>query len=196
MTASITIHTELLLAASRWAYDRDDRPYLRVVLFKGEEMVACDGHRLVRVPVACNGLTVAIDRDLVAAAAAAQGFCKESAPRDKERSGRAVEISVDGKHAVLNVGRFSVRGPLGDPEAYPKYEQVMPKGRPERHPDGYGFDPKFLAAIHEVQIAAGAKVGTQGVKVTGWSADGIGPMLFEGIDGIRYVVMPVRLWPC
>ncbi len=189
---SIIIRTDLLLAVSRWAHD-DTRPHLGVVLFKNNEVVACDGHRLVRVPVACNGLTIAIDRDLIAAAAAAQAFCKSSAPRDNDYGSRAIEIAVDGKQAVLNVGAFTLRGPLGDPNTCPPYDQVMPKERPERHPDGYGFNPRYLAAIQEVETAAGARSGANGVKVTGWSADCIGPMLFEGHMGIRYVVMPVRV---
>lgn len=191
---SITIKTDLLLAVSRWASPaKDNRPHLSVVLFKGNEMLACDGHRLVRVPVACNGLTIAIDRDHIAAAAAAQAFCGNTTPLDDDYGGKAVRITVDGKHAVIDVGSFAIRGVLGDPKSYPPYDQVMPKERPERHPDGYGFDPRYLAAIHEVQVAAGARTGTQGVKITGWSADGLGAMLFEGHMGIRYVVMPVRV---
>lgn len=193
MTTPI-IKTDLLLAVSRWsAPASDNRPHLSVVLFKGNEMVACDGHRLVRVPVACAGLTIALGRDHIAAACAAQAFCRGTALRDAEYGGDAVEISIDGKRASINVGRFSVHGPLGDPGAYPPIEQVMPKERPDKSPDGYGFDPRYLAEIHEVQIAAGAKTGTQGVKITGWSADGLGAMLFEGHMGIRYVVMPVRV---
>lgn len=194
MTTSITIRTDLLLAVSRWTYQSNDRPHLQLVLFKDGEMVACDGHRLVRTPVACNGLTIAIGHDLIAAAAAAQEHCKGLTPRDEVYGGRtAVEISIDSKHAVINLGAFAIRGPLGDATTYPPYEQVMPKKRPERRPDGYGFNPRYLAEIHEIQTAAGAVEGQAGVKVTGWSTDGIGAMLFEGHLGIRYVVMPVKV---
>lgn len=188
----ITIRTELLVAVSRWAGSDDSRPHLRCVLFKGDEMVACDGHRLVRVPVACNGLTIAIDRDLIAAAANAQALCRPSAPRDEERGGRAIKISAGVSHVTLDLGRFTLRGPLGDPSGYPPIDSVMPKSRPDSSPDGYGFDPRYLGAIHDVQVAAGAADGCQGVRITGWSADQIGAMLFEGFQGIRYVVMPVR----
>lgn len=193
MTASIIIRTDLLAAVASWTSDDQGLGHLRVVLFKNNKLVACDGHRLVQVPIACNGLTIAIDRDLVAAAAAAQSFCKHTAHSDKDYGWRAVKISVDDKQAVFDVGKFTLRGPLGDPTTFPAYEGVIPTDRPERHPDGYGFDPKYLAAIHEVQVAAGATKGMQGVKVTGWSADGLGAMLFEGHMGIRYVVMPVRV---
>jgi hypothetical protein len=189
----ITIKTDLLLAVSRWAYDGDNRPHIRVVLFKGDEMVATDGHRLVRAPVHCTGMTLAVDRDHIAVAAAAQALCNDSAPRDDEYRGRAVEISMADDRIAINVGRFVVHGPRGNAGAFPPIEQVMPTERPDRHPDGYGFDPKYLAAIHEVQVAAGAQPGSQGVKITGWSADGLGAMLFDGHCGIRYVIMPVRV---
>lgn len=143
--------------------------------------------------VAVSRWAIAIDRDLVAAAANAQELCRPSAPRDEERGGCAIKISAGVDHIVLDLGRFALRGPLGYLSSYPPYDQVMPKGRPDSSPDGYGFDPKYLAAIHDVQVAAGADVGCQGVKITGWSADRVGAMLFEGHMGIRYVVMPVRV---
>jgi hypothetical protein len=190
----ITIRTELLLAVSRWAAPASDsRPHLSFVLFKGNEMVACDGRRLVRVPVACGGLTIAIDRDHIAAAAAAQEFCKDAAPRDEEYRGRAVEISIVSSRAVINVGRFAVHGALGDVGAYPPSNKAMPTERPDRHPDGYRFNPQYLAGIHEVEVAAGVEPGQRGVTITGWSSDGLGAMLFEGYRGIRYVIMPVRV---
>lgn len=189
----ITIKTDLLLAVSKWASTDNTRPHLGVVLFKGNEMMACDGHRLVRVPVACNGLTVAFSRDMAAAAAAAQTFCKDTAPRDNEYGGRAVEISLANGKVAINVGRFVLTGPAGDVGAFPQVDRVMPDKRPEQHPDGYGFDPKYLAAIDEVQAATGLSGGDRGVKVTGWSADGLGAMLFESFNRIRYVIMPVRV---
>lgn len=189
---TITIKTDLLLAVSKWAMDDDHRPHMRVVLFKNDELIACDGKRLVRVPVACYGLTVAFDRDMVAAAAAVQACCKDSAPRDPEYRGNAVEISMTKGQVAMNLGRFTLHGPAGDASACPPYDKVMPNERPERHPDGYGFSAAYLAAIDEVEKAAGNTGGT-GLKVTGWSADGLGAMLFEGHMGIRYVVMPMRV---
>lgn len=195
MTASIIIKTDLLLAVSRWAAPHgDNRPHISVVLFKGNEMVAVDGHRLVRVPVACNGLTIAVDREHIAAAAAAQAFCRDGMYRDEDWGGSsAVEITQAKGRVSISVGRIAVTAPAGDPTTFPPIDQVMPKERPESRPDGYGFNPKYLAAIDDVETAAGAAPGQRGVKITGWSADGFGPMLFEGYMGIRYVVMPVRV---
>lgn len=189
----ITISTDLLVAVSRWASSDETRPFLRVVLFKGNEMIACDGHRLVRVPVDCDGLALAIHRNHIAAAVAAQEFYKDSAPHDEDLGGRVVKISKYDQHAVIDLGVSALRVPLGDSASFPPIDQVMPKERPPTAPDGYGFDPKYLAAIHDVQVAAGAVTGQQMVRVTGWSADGLGPMLFEGIRGIRYVIMPGRV---
>lgn len=190
--SKIVVSTKLLAAVAKWSTDDDMKPHLRCVLFRNAEMVACDGHRLVRVPIACNGIAVSVDRDLVASAEAAQAFCSKTAARDNEYGGPAMSIRIDGNQVAIDLGGFTMRGPLRDPSTYPAIDQVMPNGRPDRHPDGYGFDPKYLAAISEVQIAAGATVGAQGVRITGWSADGLGAMLFEGHMGIRYVVMPVR----
>jgi hypothetical protein len=86
-----------------------------------------------------------------------------------------------------------VHGSLGDVGACPPYDKAMPTEHPDKSPDGYGFKPQYLAAIHEVEVAAGVEPGQRGVTITGWSSDGLGAMLFEGYRGIRYVIMPVRV---
>lgn len=190
---TITIRTDLLLAISRWALDDDTRLNLRVVLFKDDEAVACDGHRIVRVPVKCNGLTLAIDRDLIAAAAAVQAHCKSSAPRDDVYDGRALSISADDKRVCINAGRFTLTGPLADHSKYPPYEKVMPTSSAGT-PDGYGFQPHYLVGIHEVTAAMGSSQSY--VKIEAWSAaTSTGyrdPMLFTNDRGARFVIMPVR----
>lgn len=190
---AIIVKTDLLVAVARWAPKENHRPHLHMVLFKNDEMVALDGHRMVRVPIKTNGLTIGIDPALIYAAATAQEQCKEAAPKTEDGD-RAIRISLQGGlRAALDIGRFTLLGPSADHTMYPPYHQVMPNERPERHPDGYGFSPRYLAAIHEVESAAGALEGGNGLRVTGWSADGLGPMLFEGYKGIRYVVMPMRV---
>jgi hypothetical protein len=192
-TASIIVRTDLLLAVSRWTATIGHINYLDRVVFKRGEMVACDGHRIVRVPVDCHDLEFTLHRDHIAAISAAQSCCKISALTHPDHGGRAIRITMDGRHAVVDLGADIVmRFTTGDSALFPPYDQVMPKERAEGAPDGYGFDPKYLAAIHEVQVAAGAGPGMVGVRVTGWSSDGLGAMLFLGYMGIRYVIMPVR----
>lgn len=193
LTMAFTINTKLLAAVASWAYDGTDRPHIGVVAIAKGEMVATDGHRLVRVPVQTGGFAVAVTRDHIMAAVAAQRAFRGARPRDEVYGGNAVEISLVEGNARINLGDMVITAAPGDLSKFPPIDQVMPSGRAERAPDGYGFDPRYLAAIAEVQAAAGATTGTQDVKITGWSADGLGAMLFEGINGIRYVVMPVRV---
>jgi hypothetical protein len=184
----ITISTKLLAAVSKWAYSSDDRPHLSVVLFRDDEMVATDGHRLVRVPVASNGLTLAVDREHISAAVAAQACSKRDAAQDPKYGGSAVEITKPDKRIVIKLGRIAIAGPAGDPLMYPPFNQVMPKGQ-NGSPDGRVFNPAYLAAIDEVRQASGG--GSHGVRIVAWGGE-IDAALFESYGGIRYVIMPMR----
>lgn len=182
---TITIRTELLAAVARWAGEDENRPALRMVLFTRDEFVACDGHRLARVPLEYDGDPFGVYRvHILAAAAAQRGLDQRDIVIELARQSIHLGIATDVRLVV----------PVCDASVFPVYDQVMPRGpRPSTAPDGYGFDPKYLAEIYEVQKAAGAADGYHGVRVTGWSVDGLGAMLFEGYRGIRYVIMPVRV---
>lgn len=186
----ITISSALLAAVAKWTSTDETRPHLRQVLFTRNECVACDGHRLVRVPTSYDGPSFGVDRDHLLAADAVRASLKHS-DRDVTIACSGSDVTIAVNHPSSGLVRLVVRA--SDSSKFPPYEQVMPKERPNKAPDGYGFNPKYLAAIHEIEEALGVSPGRSGVKVTGWSSDGLGAMLFEGYQGARYVIMPVRV---
>jgi hypothetical protein len=180
----ITIKTKLLAAIARWAINYDEqRPHLHMVLFTKREIVACDGRRLVRVPIEYACAPFGVDRDhLLAAVAAQQSIGNRREISIQRGTGSTVAIEI-GNGVILTV-------PIRDPATFPPYEKIMPKRDPVLNPAGYGFQPEYLAGIHEVnrEIAVGE---IHGVRVTAWGGP-LDAMLFEGAMGSRYVIMPVR----
>jgi hypothetical protein len=178
----IRIPTNLLAAVAKWASTDESRPHLCMVLFTKGEYVACDGHRLVRVPLEYDGPAFGVDRRHLLAAVTAQR---------ELRGGREIEIKLDDARVVLTIAegvRMAV--PTRDASKYPPYEQVMPAGKPDKLPEPYGFNPKYLAAIYEVDQASRPD-STNGVKIAAWGGS-LDAMMFTNTDGIRFVVMPVR----
>lgn len=195
----ITVRTKLLAAVAKWAYQNDDRPHLQMVRFADGEMVACDGHRLVRVPLEVpDGVKFGLrPRDIAAIEAAQQKI-----PEHRHRGELRISVIKDGR-AIIDIeselaGGITMNLKTADVAGYPPIDQVMPKGRETESPAGYGFDPKFLAAINDVNLAAGG-FSSRGVRAEAWSKideQGMaGPMLFTGDSGIRFVVMPMRQRP-
>jgi hypothetical protein len=178
----ITIKTKLLAAIARWACPDTQRPRLNMVLFTKGEIVACDGCRLVRVPLEYDGEPFGVDRDHLLAAVAAQQIAGSGWEIVIQR-GTGYTVAIDiANGAILTV-------PLRDPANYAPYEKVMPKHDGSSSPDGYGFNPKYLSAIDEVNRELDG--GSDGVRVTAWGTK-LDAMLFEGAMGSRYVIMPVR----
>lgn len=190
MTA-ITISTNVLAAIAKWSCQDADRPHLRTVLFERGRAIATDGHRMVLLPVETNGHRLLVDSGHIAAAVAAQRDMKVSRPRE-------ITIEPSDKSIILGLDNgVSLIVPARDPGQYPPYEQAVPKVDPKaKTPHGYALDPRYLAAIAEVSAAV-APNAQRGVRVVAWSpidADGqqLGAMLFEGYEGVRFVVMPMR----
>lgn len=187
MAKNITIPTRELAAVAKWAHEDPGKTSINTLLFARGEYVATDGHRLVRVPCETNGLAFAVDRSHLLAACAAQG-----AIRDMDQ----ITLEPDGKaHVKLGIAfGVSLLVPFRDPAAHPEIEsieQVMPTKKDLPSLDGYILDPRYLAAIAEVN-AANAPNSTRGVKVVAWSGDRLGAMLLENCNGVRFVVMPMR----
>ena len=193
----IVVRTKLLAAVAKWAYQGDDRPHLQVVRFADAEMVACDRHRLVRVPLEMpEGVRFGLRPRDIAALAAAQHELSKSRHRgelqiSEVKNGRAI-VDLESELA----GGITMNVKTADVSGYPPIEQVMPKSCETDEPPGFCFDPKFLAAINEVNLAAGA-FQSRGVRCAAWSKideNGLcGPTLFTGDAGIRFVVMPMRV---
>jgi len=182
---TISIQTNLLAAVAKWAYPDTDKPHLSMVLFTLGEYVACDGHRLVRVPLDYSGPSFGVDRSHLLAAVAAQ--------REMSVAIKEIQIAADDAKVVLTVAPPSVilTVPKRDASAYPPYEQVMPQGKPDKLPERYGFNPRYLDAIHEVDQAS-RPGSTNGVRIAAWGGS-LDSMMFTNTDGIRFVVMPVRV---
>lgn len=200
-TAPLRIRTDLLRAVAQWSYQSsvspEDRPHLAVVAVIDGELVATNGHRLARVPVGAHkNVRFAIKREHIFAAAAAQHELHDGNVIIGEDGGRAIEIRPDGKTIMLDLGPFGMVVPAGRIEDYPPLDKVMPKGAGKTPPDGYVIDPRYLAAIADIQDVVNG-VAQSGIRLTMWGeSDSKGnkhqPMLFEGYGGTRYVIMPMR----
>lgn len=192
MTASITVSTKLLAAVAKWAIASDEvRPHLHMVLFTTSEIVACDGHRLVRVPrEAGNIKPFGIDRAHILAACAAQ--------HELGREYRDIAVTHDGDKVASLIldphrmprSRITITVPSRDAAQFPPYEQVMPKRGDGPVPESYFLNPKYLAAIAEVNEAS-APSSARGVQIVAWGGE-LDPMLFENHCRIQFVVMPMR----
>lgn len=191
----IKIPTNVLAAVAKWASTDESRPHICMVLFTAGEYVACDGHRLVRMPLEYDGTPFGVDRGHLLAAVAAQRSMQDLVADEDgevEFADSNIEIKLDGARVVLAIAdgvRMAV--PTRDASNYPPIEQVMPKERPSTLPDPYGFNPRYLGAIHEIQAALTPNVGDQGVKIAAWGGQ-LDAMLFTGFGGVRFVIMPVR----
>lgn len=177
----ITINAKLLHAVTKWTDHDHVRPALRCVLFDKNYAVACDGHRLVRIPVDTAGDRIAVDRDHLFAALAAHR---------EARANGDVKLTLDDKRVRIDIDRASFSVPAGRPEDYPPYEKLMSTGT-DGVPTGYYLNSKYLAAIDEVHVALGGG-SSCGVKVVAWAADHLGAMRFEGAGGSEFLVMPMR----
>lgn len=189
----LIVSSKAIAAVAKWAGQDDDREHLRMVLFAKGEYVACDGSRLVIVPVEYDGPSFGVSaRHLAAAVAAHEGF---------NRSARDLRIWVDrtapGIRVVINLDGYStsktvdLQVPYCDPSVYPPYEVIIPKGTGPSLV-GYALDPQYMAAIAEVNRATVDTSHPPGVRVVAWGGP-LDPIMFENMNGVRFVIMPMRI---
>lgn len=197
MTSSITISTDLLAAVAKWASTDESLSHLGLIVFRKNEIIACDGHRLIRVQFRTQGLEFAVQRSHLLAAVAAQRELPGITLRDDENN-KAIEVSLSENGRIrLSLGPVALVVPGGDLSTYPPIEQVMPEPREGQppSPDGYVFNPRYLAALDEVNRAMGCDGG--GARCVVWSGpEGShrirGAMLLSNARGARFVIMPMR----
>lgn len=201
--AVISVPTNVLEAVARWAGTDESRRHLHQVLFTKGAMVAVDGHRMVIVPCETFGMTIGVDRQYLLAAVAAQRMLK--APREITIAPVAIDSALKSFSPSLvqiavspPVVRFLV--PSADTDKFPPYEQVVRDSEKAEHsgsPVGYGFDPKYMAAIAEVDAATcdanDIGLGNRGIKLTAWSTDRLGAMVFVNQAGVKFLIMPMRI---
>jgi hypothetical protein len=197
MSDPLRIRTDLLRAVAQWSLaSPGDRLHLAVVAVLDGELVATDGHRLARVPVGTHkNAKFALKREHIFAAAAAQHKLRDGVLTDEDGK-RVIEIRPDGKTIMLDLGPFGMVVPAGRIEDYPPFDRAMPKGPGKSPPAGCVVNPRYLAAIADIQdVVQGDE--RHGIRLTMWGdPDKNGnvhePMLFEGYGGTRYVIMPMR----
>jgi len=175
-TPVISVPTNVLEAVAKWAGTDESRTHLHQVLFSKGVMVAVDGHRMVIVPCETFGLTIGVDRAYLLAAVAAQRVLRIDRPHTI-----TIEPTEDPLFVRLGLvpsssksGGLIVRA--ADSEKFPPYEQVVRDSeahKPSAGPEGYGFNPRYIDAIAEVDAATcdanGLPAGSRGVKITSWS---------------------------
>jgi hypothetical protein len=192
----ITLKSKVLAAVARWAYPEFDRMHLHMVLFADGEYVACDGHRLVRVPYEYDGEPFGVDRSHLLAAIAAQeashvdAYDDEDGPRVPRLNDKLSIECKDGRVHLTIANGVTMIVPRRDPAMYPPYDKVTPRSPGHVPPDGYHFNPRYLADMDVVNSAITGGRNSY-VKVAAWS-DRHSAVLFEGAEGTRFVIMPAR----
>lgn len=191
----LVVSSKAIAAVAKWAGQHDDhREHLRMVLFAKGEYVACDGSRLVIVPVKYDGPSFGVSARHLAAAVAAQECLNRNARDlriwvDRTAPGMRVVINLDGYYTSKTV---DLEAPYCDPSVYPPYEVVIPTGTGPTGPVGYALDPQYMAAIAEVNIATVDTSHPPGVRVVAWGGP-LDPIMFENMNGVRFVIMPMRI---
>lgn len=176
----ISISSRLLEAIALWAYQGSDRPHLNVVAFRGGEMIATDGHRLVRIPIPLLG-----ERTFGLRVEHVQLVCRAFGPKATLQirpDGKRVEIEVNGDSPVVWVAKEDIAN-------YPPIDQVEPTACLGSEPAGIVLNARYLADVQ--RIAEIIDPVNLAVRVTKWGGMP-DPVLFEGPQGSRFVVMPMR----
>lgn len=182
----ITVSARAIAAVAKWAHD-DTKPWIHMVLFTAGEYVATDGHRMVVVPTDYAGEPFGIDAKHLTAAVEAQRALIGSVHRDL-----VLEPTGDGRVRIGLDASVSLLVPFRDPSLYPPYQKAIPTEKETDSPEGYALDPRYLAAIAEVNEAT-CEPTCRGARVTAWSKDRLGPMVFENDAGVQFVIMPVKM---
>lgn len=184
--AVISIPTAAIGAIAKWAGTDETRTHLHQVLFTKDVVVAVDGHRMVIAPCETYGQTIGINRQHLLTAVTVRKAIPIEGPsvitiEDHDKGYARIGFGSSSMYIVVK---------KADHTQFPPYEVVIPKHNPKaEHPNGYAFDPRYLADIAEVNAATCD--GRDGVRVVAWG-NKTDAMLFENAAGVRFVVMPIR----
>lgn len=182
--------TALLGAIAKFASQEEERPHLSAVLVDRSEVVACDGHRLVRAEIAVGpfeGSTIDDDhtRYLIPVAVA-----RAIVAGAKDARGRRVRLTcaqrvLRAEVCTIHDRVIFVVEATTPTVTYPPIDQIMISTR-EGEPPRIAFNPRLLEDIAPVMDAC----GVSGLSIEGWGGD-LSPMQFAA-PGLRFVVMPMR----
>jgi hypothetical protein len=193
----ISVLVAELEAIAKWTSTKDgERQFLNLVAFRNDEYVACDGHRLVRAPVATHGHEFGIERTHVMVAVAAHRAMGHKRRHIDLLPGTNMVAAV---HIGPEVAPAAVRLllPMRDLKTagYPSVSALdaQMSGRGDTPIEGYAFNPDLMAAIAEVHRAdSDTDTSRVPVCIQSWSHDKLGGLVITTPKGIRFVVMPIR----
>jgi len=198
--SKITVVAAELEQAATWA--GSDRPHLHVVAFRGDEYVATDGHRMIRVPCKTHDHVFGIERDHVASAIAAF--------RRMHRLERFIDLVVSplskdvefhiGPESARHLVRVSVPRRDLDVLGFPNKAQVdgipFPRNDPRSASDtivGHWLNPAYMKAVADFHAISGDEgEGKYGVEVVSYAKDRLGPVELRNANGVRFLIMPIR----
>ena len=184
------IRTKLLKALAACA-GRSINRRIEGVLFRNGEIIASDGHVLVKVPTD-HKLTLMVPIELVDAACAASLALSDEQidefgyPVDNQNS---VFIDVDGEHVTIDIGGgVALRAPAMPAHEFPNIDECTAKSLTGGNPMGVAFDPRKLALVTDILDAQGLNTGVW-PEACGGRRDAI---VFRSESGVRFVLMPMR----
>lgn len=203
----IDMPIDLLGSIAAFAYQHDDgRDHLRGVHVSAPhlELVATDGHRLVRVDLAAAVFHGTTDWERTCSSFLIPLAGIRAVVANGRNSGaRYVKIthqkrSASPSYQGPSIVRFDVCGVNRDTLftiesrtsdlTYPPIDQVTP-AQPDHPPPEIVFDPRLLADIEPVLTALHAP--RYGIAIKGWGS-ATSPMLFA-TECARFVVMPMPM---
>lgn len=184
----------LLAAVAKFASADETRPNLNGVFVDKDEIVACDGHRLVRVdtrvgPFQGSSIDEAHASYLIPLEVVRAVCAGAKEIRAKRVRITTVDPTVDRLlrievRSAIGGRLFVVEGPAGTLK-YPPVDAIMGETR-EGEPPSITFNPRLIEDIAPVMDACDVR----GLEIAGWGNE-FSPMQFAAA-GIRFVVMPMR----
>lgn len=188
----IQIPARLLSPLARAAMDdHEDARAITNVMFMRDEVIACNGHILVRFKLekeaAGDWPPVGVRRShLLVVAGAAAASRNTYATISIAPTGDHVEFWIPEEHE--RDPKLCVRVPAVYGIKYPPVDRVMPTSRiGERGGDGISFDAKYLDLVRELASAEGS---SSGIRIDHWGTL-LDPTLMS-CGALRVVVMPMR----
>jgi hypothetical protein len=186
------IRTKQLRAIAACAARADEIARIAGVAFRPGEIVATDGHNLLRLP-AKHDLSVIVPVALIDAACAGQ---LTNTDGQVDEFGYAVDdqnsvfIDVDGEHVTIDVGDVELRAKALSAEDFPsmkKLNETAAKSSGNGNPMGVCFDPSRLQKFYDV-LAGGADSGAVWLSSCGRALD---PLVFSAASGATFTLMPM-----
>jgi hypothetical protein len=186
------ISVAVLNAVSKFASKETGRPYLNQVVVREGELMACDGHHLVRVPVApMVGFSVGMMRTaLLEVLTIAESLGVEHVVLAVGSRGLTYEI---GSRVAYN---SAVLGPVREFPDKSDLDRMVPRVTGKNAPV-FRFNPCFMADMLGVEAAIPRRppLSDYGVNLIGWGGSE-DALVFRGWgktveEAARYIVMPM-----